>query len=860
MSNDSKTPLMKQYDQIKSGYPDSILLFRMGDFYETFGEDAVIASKLLGIVLTKRANGKASDVPLAGFPYHALDNYLPKLVNGGHKVAICEQVEDPKLVKGIVKREVIEVVSPGTITSDQILSQKNNNYIASIHKNMSAAGISVIDTSTGEYFIGQCDYGDISEYLTKYLPKEVIIPESMVYNTEKWFQNFKPFVTTIENWIFNYDHSYRFLVEHFNVKSLKGYGCESLDMGIVAGGALLYHIKNNLNSTIDHFTKVRPIHDEGFMGLDGFTIRNLEIFHSISSQDSEGTLINTIDHTMTAGGGRLLKKWLYSPLADEKAINERLDIVDELLNEKQIIDTLRHYFKQTLDTERIVSKISRNSANPRDLIGVSQTFAIYRSCIDEVDRLESLNELTNSYKDLNQLVKQINFTLNENVPSAIKKGNIIKAGIDKELDDLRDILYNGKKWIDDFQNSERENLGISSLKVGFNKVFGYYIEVTKTNQHKVPENYIRKQTLVNSERYITEELKIYEEKVLKAESRIYDIENRIFQDLINLIIQQIQEIQHNAEIINTIDVLSSFSYLALSKKYTRPSFSKSGKLEIINGRHPVIENLLPPTEKFIPNDLSMDIKHSQIHLITGPNMAGKSTYLRQTGIIVLLAQIGCFVPADSASIGIVDKLFTRVGASDNLAGGESTFLVEMNEAANIINNASIRSLILFDEVGRGTATFDGLSIAWAIVEYLHNTNNISARTLFATHYHELSVLEDQLVRLKNYHIAVKEHNDKIIFLRKIIEGSGNKSYGIQVAKMAGLPITIVNRAKEIMKQKFENNDQIFETLADSKIINDVNVDEDLKLFIDEIIEINTDEITPIEALRILNDIKKKYNS
>ena len=859
MTNNAKTPLMKQYDQIKSGYPDSILLFRMGDFYETFGEDAVIASKLLGIVLTKRANGKASDVPLAGFPYHALDNYLPKLVDGGHKVAICEQVEDPKLVKGIVKREVIEVISPGTITSDQILSQKNNNYIASIHNNKGIAGISVIDTSTGEYFIGQCDYRDISKYLTKYLPKEVIIPKSMVYNTEKWYQDFKPFVTAVESWIFNYDQSYRFLIEHFKVKSLKGYGCESFDMGIVSGGALLYHIKNNLNSTIDHFTKVKPIQDEGFMGLDGFTIKNLEIFHSISSNDSEGTLINTIDYTITAGGGRLLKKWIYSPLADEKAINERLDIVDELLNKKQIIDNLRKIFKQTVDTERIVTKISRNSASPRDLIGISQTFVFYRNCIDEVGKLESLNGLTNSYKDLNQLTKQINYTLNEDVPSAIKKGNIIKEGIDKELDDLRDILHNGKKWIDDFQNSERENLGISSLKVGFNKVFGYYIEVTKTHQHKVPNNYIRKQTLVNSERYITEDLKIYEEKVLNAEGRIYDIENRIFQDLINLIIKQIQKIQHNAEIINVIDVLSSFSYLALSKKYTRPSFSKNGKLEIINGRHPVIESLLPPTEKFIPNDLSMDIQNSQIHLITGPNMAGKSTYLRQTGIIVLLAQIGCFVPAASASIGIVDKLFTRVGASDNLAGGESTFLVEMNEAANIINNATSRSLILFDEVGRGTATFDGLSIAWAIVEYLHNTNNISARTLFATHYHELSVLEDQLLRLKNYHIAVKEHNDKIIFLRKIIEGSGDKSYGIQVAKMAGLPISIVNRAKEVLKQKFENNNQIFETLIDSNIINDVNEDNDIKLLIDELKELNTDEITPIEALRILNDIKTKYN-
>ena len=851
---------MKQYNQIKSGYPDSILLFRMGDFYETFGEDAVITSKLLGIVLTKRANGKASDVDLAGFPYHALDNYLPKLVTGGHKVAICEQVEDPKLVKGIVKREVIEVISPGTITLDQVLNQKKNNYIASIYKNKNKTGISIIDSSTGEFFIGECAYKDVTEYLIKYFPSEVVISKSIIYNTEEWYQKFRPFVTTIDERIYNYDQSYRVLVEHFNVKSLKGFGCDNFSNGIVSAGALLYHLRNNLNSSVKHFTKISPIQSEGFMGLDGFTIKNLEIFHSLSTQGTHGTLIDTIDYTVTPGGGRLLKNWLHRPLTVKTELDKRLDIVERILSEKSIMNRLRNNLKQTVDVERMVTKINKKTASPRDLIGLAQTFNIYDECINEVRSLKSLNRLIDSYMDLIELANQITTNLNQDSPVMIKKGNVIKAGINKELDEFRSILYNGKEWINNFQKDEREKLNISSLKVGFNKVFGYYIEITKTHQHKVPENYIRKQTLVNSERYITEELKAYEEKVLNAENHIYEIENRIFYELIDVIILQTLKVQNDARIIKEIDVLSSFSYLALSKKYVRPSFEDSSKFEIVNGRHPVIENLLPATEKFIPNNLYMDINKSQIHLITGPNMAGKSTFLRQTGIIVLLAQIGCFVPADSALIGIVDRLFTRVGASDNLAGGESTFLVEMNEAANILNNASSRSLILFDEIGRGTATFDGLSIAWAIVEYLHNTKDISSRTLFATHYHELSVLEDKLDRLKNFHVQVREHDDQIVFLRKIVEGSGDKSYGIQVAKMAGLPNIIINRANEILKHKFENNDEIFETLADSKLIIDSPRREELNLLADEIKAISINEITPIEALKILNDLKKKYNS
>ena len=853
------TPLMNQYNQIKSGYPDSILLFRMGDFYETFGADAVVTSKLLGIVLTKRANGKASDVDLAGFPYHSLDNYLPKLVSGGYKVAICEQVEDPKSVKGIVKREVIEVISPGTITSDHILNRKKNNYIASVYRGKVITGVAIADSSTGEFFVGECEYKDLTEYLIKYFPSEIVISNSIIYNTEQWYQKFRPFITNIEDWIYNYDQSYRLLVEHFNVKSLKGFGCDDLNAGIVSAGALLHHLKNNLNSSVKHFAKISPIQNEGVMGLDGFTIKNLEIFNSLSTQGDHGTLIDTIDYTITSGGGRLLKKWLHMPLTNESQLNDRLDIVAGILNEKSIMNALRKDLKQTVDVERMITKINKKAASPRELIGLSQTFNIYDKCINNIKSIRSLNKLVNEYIDLKNLADYINSILKEDCSTTIKKGNVVKTGINKELDELRDILFNGKEWINNFQTQERENLKISSLKVGFNKVFGYYIEITKAHQDKVPDNYIRKQTLVNSERYITESLKVYEEKVLNAENRIYEIEDKIFQDLINNIIKQTLKVQNSARIINEVDLLSSFSYLALSKNYVRPFFEDNPKLEIINGRHPVIENLLPVTEKFIPNDLNMDIETSQIHLITGPNMAGKSTFLRQTGIIILLAQIGSFVPASSAKIGIVDRLFTRVGASDNLAGGESSVLVEMNEAANILNNASSKSLILFDEIGRGTATFDGLSIAWAIVEYLHNNTNISARTLFATHYHELSVLEDKLDRLNNFHVQVREHGDQIIFLRKIVKGSGDKSYGIQVAKMAGLPNSIIQRAKEILIHKFENNDEIIETLINDNLLKDESQNNNLNFLADEINAINIDEITPMEALRILNDIKKKYS-
>ncbi len=859
MSKSTKTPLMMQYDEIKSNYADSILLFRMGDFYETFGQDATLASEILGIILTKRSNGKASDVNLAGFPYHSLDNYLPKLVKAGHKVAICEQIEDAKQVKGIVKRKVIEVITPGTITSEKILDAKKNNYIASIVKIKDLFGFSIIDTSTGEFYVGECQSDNLYETLSKYNPSEVVLPKSISYNIQEWFIKLQPYVTPIEDFHFNYDNAYRNLVEHFEVNSLKGFGCEHLPNGIIAAGSLYLHLKNNLSKNVNHLKRISFVDNTGFMGLDDYTLRNLEVFDSISSHNIYGTLINCVDTTMTSGGGRLLYKWLRKPLADKSRIEKRLEIVEKFITDKNLLKQLRKRLKKSMDVERLISKISRGSGTPRELFGLSDTLNIYDKCIREFEGTKEYKKFVVSYKNLDAVKLKIVETLNSDAPQSLKKGNVIKKGISDKLDEYREILKNGKNWINEFQRRERERLAIPSLKVSYNKVFGYYIDITKTHQRKVPAEYIRKQTLVNSERYITEDLKRYEEKVLDAEVNIYDFENELFQDLVHKVSEEIFSIQNNASIFNEVDVLSSFSYLAISKRLIKPKIRNGSMLNIKNGRHIVIEDLLPATQKFIPNDLRMDIETNQIHLITGPNMAGKSTFLRQTGIIVLLAQIGSFVPAELAEIGIVDKLFTRVGASDNLAGGESTFLVEMNEAANILNNATKKSLILFDEVGRGTATFDGLSIAWAILEYLHENEQINARTLFATHYHELSVLECRLSRLFNYHVEVKEHDDNIIFLRKIIKGPGDKSYGIQVAKMAGLPPSVVERAKEILIHKFENNDELMQNLDEIQSIDFVEKEkEDDKLKI-ELEKIKTNNITPIEALNILNDIKKKYN-
>ena len=852
---------MRQYMEVKTKYSDTIVLFRMGDFYETFNEDAKTAAKILGIVLTKRANGAAADVPLAGFPYHALDNYLHKLVNAGHRVAICEQVEDPKLAKGIVKREVIEVVTPGTITSEQALDQKANQYLASIHFGKSNVGFAVLDQSTGEFFIGQCLPEKLAESLRKISPREVLIAETVVYSTAKWYRELKPFVTKVEDWLYNYDQSYRTLIDHFKVKSLKGFGCEHLNEGIIAAGTIFHHITQSLSSAVDHISTIRPILDEYVMGLDGFTVRNLEVFQSLATQGTHGTLIDILDKTVTAGGGRLLKQWLNRPITYLKQLNRRLDIVESFQKKNRTLEDTQNCLKNISDIERILGRVNNGKITPKEINGLHYSLVQIPELISVLKNSNDthLKTFIQNFVDTDGIKDRIAETLNPDAPSQVKHGNVVLDGIDPELDELRKLSIGGKEWIANLQKSERERTGIPSLKIGYNKVFGYYLEITRVHSEKVPEEYIRKQTLVNAERYITPELKEYEEKILSAEEKIESIESRIFHELCQYILSQAGVLQENAAVLSRLDVLSNFAWVSISNKYTRPIFTKAGTIKIKAGRHPVVEQLLPATERFIPNDLSMNTEKSQIHLITGPNMAGKSTYLRQVGLIVLMAQIGCFVPAESAEIGIVDKLFTRVGASDNLAGGESTFLVEMNEAANILNNATEKSLILLDEIGRGTATYDGLSLAWAITEYLHQKKEVAARTLFATHYHELTDLENTLERLENHHIAVKEFGDKIVFLRQIMPGPGDKSYGIYVAQMAGLPNQVISRAKDILNFHLTNHP------TDEKVKNTF-VENQIPMFAEQESELKKDlsnldlmQISPLEAIKKLDELKKKYD-
>ena len=857
----AQTPVMKQFLEVKSQYEDTLVLFRMGDFYETFLEDAEITAKVLGIVLTKRANGKASNVALAGFPYHALDNYLPKLVKAGYRVAICEQVEDPKLAKGIVKREVIEVVTPGTLTSDQALSDKSNRYIGSVSFEKNFAGFAFLDPSTGEFHMGECPADQLKDYLLKFSPSEMILGESVVYSTTEWYREFRPFITQIEDWVFDYVSSYRTLTQHFNLKSLKGFGCDELKLGVKTGGALMHHIKTNLSSTLDHVSKIFPVLNEGFMGLDGFTMRNLEVFQSLSTQGTHGTLVDCIDQTQTSGGGRLLRRWLHYPLTDLKRINARLDVVNAFSNNTRIMKSIRESLGKTADIERILGKVNQGKASPRDVIGIALTLQKIPEWQKELNTAgnQNLSSLAKSFIDTNLIVEKILSTINEDTPVQVKMGNVVCAGVDSDLDELRTLLHSGKEWIDNFQSSLREELDIPKLKVGFNRVFGYYIEVTKVHQDKVPETFIRKQTLVNSERFITEELKEYEEKVLNAEEKILTIESNIFSELCQFLLSSIADIHTNAKAINRTDLLAGFAATALNQNFIRPKLSDKPELEIIQGRHPVVEQLLLATEKFIPNDLCLDSTKNQIHLITGPNMAGKSTYLRQVGLIVLMAQIGSFIPAKSAKIGVVDRLFTRVGASDNLAGGESTFLVEMNEAANILNNATNKSLILLDEIGRGTATYDGLSLAWAITEYLHDTEGVAARTLFATHFHELTDLESLLERVENHHVEVKEFGDKIVFLRSIAKGTGDKSYGIHVAEMAGLPKSVIHRATEILNHHIQQSEEKGGTSTLPEPSNQMTLfqEQEFKLR-KKLNELDVNTMTPLEALRTLDELKKEH--
>ena len=853
------TPVMKQFLDIKSKYNDTIILFRMGDFYETFLDDAVVASQVLGIVLTKRANGKAADVNLAGFPHHSLDNYLPKLVNAGYRVAICEQIEDPKTSKGIVKRDVVEVVTPGTLTADKTLTDKSNRYIGSMFFKKNIIGVAFLDSSTGEFHVGQCKKENINNLLLKFSPQEVVLSKKVVYSDTIWYRAYKPFITQIDDWLFDFENAYRVLISHFKIKSLKNFGCDEMHYGISAAGALVNHINKNLATSIHHISKLSPIVEQGFMVLDSFTIKNLELFNSLSSQGTHGTLIDCIDMTKTSGGGRLLRKNLISPLLDLKLLKNRLDNVEAFVENPLILEIIRNDLQKTADIQRILGKINKDRASPRDLYILGDTLEkipIWKNILKK-SKNTSLISFSKTFLDTSVLFEKIKNVISKNTPTIINSGNVINKGVNKELDKLRETVLNGKKWLESFQDSLRKDLAIPKLKIGYNKIFGFYIEVTKSHQGKIPNSFIRKQTLTSSERYITIELKEYEEKVLNAEQSIYNIESEIFSEICVEIMNHIINLQKNATAINYLDFYSSLAALAVKNNYVKPVLSNNLVLDIYGGRHPVVEKLLPKTEKFIPNNTFIDSNNNQIHLLTGPNMAGKSTYLRQVGLIVILAQIGSFVPASKVNMGIVDRLFTRVGASDNLAGGESTFLVEMIEASNILNNATTKSLILLDEIGRGTSTYDGLSLAWAITEYIHNKPDLRARTIFATHYHELTDLEDKLERLENHYVQVKEYKETIVFLRSISKGIGSRSYGIHVGKMAGLPSVVIDRANQILysyKQNSTEKKTIVTHQMEKVLIKELEFS---RIILKEIDLIDINNTTPLQALEILTRLKKK---
>lgn len=868
----NETPLMRQYRKIKEKYPDTLLLFRMGDFFETFENDAVTASKVLGITLTKRSNGAASEVPLAGFPHHALDNYLPKLVKAGFRVAVCEQLEDPKYAKGIVKRDVVEVVTPGANFSEKLLDHKSNNFLAAVYLKDNICGFSFCDVSTGEFATSEILTNNLAEQVENINPSEILIPKKdkekifklLDYDPDAAFseQKKKYLFTKVDDWVFNSDYAKEVLTNHFGTQTLKGFGIEDMNEAVIAAGCVLNYLNETQKNNLPHIKKIYNYEFSDYIILDPSTKRNLEITSSISEGGREGTLISILDRTKTAMGGRLLKKWVSRPLKKKEQIEKRLSAVNDLYENKNERKKISEELKSVADLERLLSKISTGRSVARDIVQLKISLKKIIIIKSNLIRFPSpaLKAVGNSMIEINELILKLENCINENFVAGIDNYGMINKGYDNELDELKDILINGKTWIENYQSRERAKTGINSLKVDFNKVFGYYIIITKANLEKVPADYVRKQTLVNAERYITEELKVYEDKILNAEEKIEELEKRLFNDLRNYILGFADQIQVNATLAATLDTLISFAEISEDYKYVKPVISEGNELEIIDGRHPVIERLLPPGEKFIANDTYADTADSQILILTGPNMSGKSSYLRQVGLIILLAQIGCFVPARSAKISIVDKIFTRVGASDNIAKGESTFLVEMHEAANILNNATSKSLILLDEIGRGTSTYDGISIAWAMTEYIHENPNINAKTLFATHYHELNALADMYPRIKNFRVEVKEYNDKVIFLRKITEGTADHSYGIQVAQMAGLPEKVTNRAKEILRS-LEDKEYRRKTADDLQIsmfessVTELE-SEALKKMLSEI---DIDSITPLDAMNLLKKLKDESN-
>jgi DNA mismatch repair protein MutS len=866
----SVTPLMAQYTRIKENYPDTVLLFRMGDFFETFEEDAKIASKVLGITLTKRANGAAEDVPLAGFPHHAIDSYLPKLVRAGYRVAVCEQLEDPKQAKGIVKRDVVEVVTPGVAFSDKLLDHKKNNYLLSVYFQDEIAGLSFCDISTGEFQTYEVNRNEFSQQMGLINPSEILIPKKSKNELEPIFQKIAPGtrITKIDDWIFNYDFCSELLMNHFNTKTLKGFGIENMHAAICASGAALNYLRETQKANLPHINKISRYNPSDYMILDFSTKRNLEITFTMHEGEREGSLFSILDRTATPMGGRMLKKWVTAPLKKLDPIIKRQLCVEEFVNNKTLRKNLIGELKEIGDLERLISKVCTGRINPREMIYLKSSLKkipLVKQLLDQsaVETISTINERLNN---LEQLVERIELAITDEPPLSIADGWVIRSGYNPELDELRELSTNAKDWISELQKTERERTKISSLKVSFNKVFGYYIEISHANKDKVPENYIRKQTLVNSERYITPELKEYEDKILNAQENISKLEFELFDQIRIYAASFSKEIQENAQLIAMLDCYQSLAECADEYEYVKPILDESDVITITDGRHPVVERILQPGEKFTPNSCDLSSSENQIIILTGPNMAGKSVYLRQTGLIVLLAQIGSFVPAKDARIGLVDRIFTRVGASDNISAGESTFLVEMQEAANIINNATGKSLILLDEIGRGTSTFDGISIAWAITEYLHENPNINAKTLFATHYHELNEMAELFPRIKNYKVEVREYGDKVIFLHKVSSGGADHSYGIQVAQMAGLPQFITSRAKEVLanleSKELTPYEIKKEKLARLKQKDDFQIslfemkDDELRK---QISDLAIDNLTPIEALNKLNELKKKVD-
>ena len=861
-----ETPLMKQYNDIKRKYPDACLLFRVGDFYETFGDDAVRASKILGITLTKRGAGSETETALAGFPHHSINIYLPKLVKAGLRVAICDQLEDPKLTKTIVKRGVTELVTPGVSMNDEVLQSKTNNFLASIYFINKSIGISFLDVSTGEFLTAQGNAEYIDKLLQNFNPSEVLIPKNKKSDFREIFgDDYHCFY--LEDWIYNQDYAFETLTKHFQTVSLKGFGIEELNEGIVASGAILYYLSETQHNRVQHITSIQRIAEDAYVWMDRFTIRNLELYHSYNP--NAVTLLDVIDKTLSPMGGRLLKRWLALPLKDANKITSRHEVVSYLKENQDIFKSIQNQIKQISDLERLISKIATGKVSPREVVNLKESLdaIIPIKTLALASPQEAVKVIGDSLHSCELLREKIKTVLNQNAPVAVAKGNAIAKGVHAELDDLRAVSSSGKEFLEGIEKRESQATGISSLKISFNNVFGYFIEVRNMHKDKVPAAWIRKQTLVNAERYITEELKEYETKILGAEEKIYKIEVELFEQLVSWIATYIKPVQMNANLIAQLDCLCSFTQLAVENKYVCPELDESFELEIKNGRHPVIEKQLPVGMPYIANDVFLDRETQQLIMITGPNMSGKSAILRQTALIVLLAQMGSFVPAESVRMGIVDKIFTRVGASDNISMGESTFMVEMNETASILNNISDRSLVLLDEIGRGTSTYDGISIAWAIAEFLHEHPS-KPKTLFATHYHELNEMSESLPRIQNYNVAVKELKDTVLFIRKLVKGGSAHSFGIHVAKMAGMPQIVILKAQKLLKKLEKNHSSdALNGIKPASILKGeqeeqmqmsfFNLDDPLLEEIkDEILNLDINTITPMEALMKLNEIKR----